>query len=63
MFHARTNSTVGGVLRLITIGGSGHSYNTQDGDSDTSDTFGSVFCQMELVFLLRVEPLLILLYK
>ena len=37
MFHAITNSTVGGVW-TITIGGSGHSYNTQDGDGDTSDT-------------------------
>ena len=37
MFHATTNSTSGGVW-TITIGGSGHSYNTQDGDSGTSDT-------------------------
>ena len=37
MFHATTNSTSGGVW-TITIGGSGHSYTTQDGDSGTSDT-------------------------
>jgi len=37
MFHARTNATVGG-LWTITIGGSGHSYDTQDGTGDTSDT-------------------------
>ena len=37
MLHAITNSTVGGIW-TITIGGSGHSYNTQDGTGDTSDT-------------------------
>ena len=37
MFHATTNSTSGGVW-TITIGGSGHSYNSQDGTGDTSDT-------------------------
>jgi hypothetical protein len=37
MFHAITNATSGGVW-TITIGGSGHSYNTQDGTGDTSDT-------------------------
>jgi len=37
MLHAITNSTAGGIW-TITIGGSGHSYNTQDGTGDTSDT-------------------------
>lgn len=37
MLHAITNATAGGVW-TITIGGSGHSYNTQDGTGDTSDT-------------------------